>query len=87
MDLDKLVDSSGVDVVVRQVGLGVLGGRHELHGCVEKAGDPHDETENYHNGVEIERILPVSCVVCRMACILCLDVVFYLFVLSKLQTV
>ena len=42
MDLDKLIDSPGVDVVVRQVGLGVLGGRHELHGGVEKVGDPHD---------------------------------------------
>ena len=41
MDLDKLIDSSGVYLVVRQVGLGVLGGGHELHGCVEKAGDPH----------------------------------------------
>ena len=66
VNLDKLIDSPGVDVVVRQVGLGVLGGRHELHGCVEKAGDPHDGMENYHNSVEIERILPVNSLVCRV---------------------
>ena len=50
MDLDKLIDSPGVDVVVRQVGLGVLGRGHELHGCVEDAGDPHDGSWNCHKG-------------------------------------
>ena len=86
VDLDKLIDSSGVDVVVRQVGLGVLGGRHELHGCVEKAGDPHDGTENYHNGVEIERILPVSCVVWRVFSVWMLSFICMYSLNSKLYS-
>ena len=32
MHLDEVVDSGGVDDVVRLVGLGVLGWCHELHG-------------------------------------------------------